>query len=192
MLELAIMVIDRLISLVKQRQETDRQLHDDFFVPLVADFEALHQNYLETFATYRSDIDGSAVPLSPSHPVLARISRDSLFTAQLRGRLLPLQEVKDDPVFADVVRAVLGYISTGEIAKTVLLEGEKPIPNAPRRRLAAGLTAIAAGDRPDDGKRADATALLDQIVMELQVAYKHFMEAAGRTKRRLLDRRLTT
>jgi hypothetical protein len=190
MLELALGVIDRLISLVKQREETDRKLHDDFFVPLVNDFEGLHKNYLDTFAAYRTDIESTTTPFSESHSVLARINRDSLFTAQLRGRLQVLREIEDDPVFSEVVQAVMVYISTGEIAKTVLLEGEKPIPNAARRRLAAGLKEIFSKDLADSSKRAEAIHLVDDVVAELQLAYKEFLDRAGRTKRRLLDRRI--
>lgn len=89
MLEILLAVIDRLVHLVKQRQETDRQLYEDFVVPALADFEILHQNYLDTFHGYLRDIRTER-KLRPNHPVLRKIKEDSLYSEQLRARLKPL------------------------------------------------------------------------------------------------------
>jgi hypothetical protein len=49
MLSAAISVIDRLIQLLKERRENDRNLFKDHIEPMFLDMAAIHQDYLLTF-----------------------------------------------------------------------------------------------------------------------------------------------
>jgi hypothetical protein len=190
MIELAMTLLDRLLAMVKQRQESDRKLHDDFLVPIVGDFEKLRQSYLDTFSAYRADLEKAADPLTADHPVLGRIARDAVFTAQLRAKLEALAEFRSDPVFADLVNAARSYVASGEMARFVLVEGQKAIPNVARQRLIEGWKRIFAGDAADAEKRDNALRVLDDIVAELQGGYQRFAASALHAKRRLLDKRI--
>jgi hypothetical protein len=46
-------LVNGCIELVEQRKESDHKLYEDFVEPALADFEKVHQNYLETFQSYR-------------------------------------------------------------------------------------------------------------------------------------------
>lgn len=88
MIDLLLKVIDRCIDLVKRREELNRRLYTDFVEPAFADFEALHRNYLESFARYQLMIKASDVPLNYKHPIVEALADDSLFSSHLRSKLL--------------------------------------------------------------------------------------------------------
>src|ERR1044071_5709867 len=101
MLELFLKLIDRFIDLAKRRQDINRSFLTDFVAPAMADLEAVHKDYLESFLRYRNKLEDQTIPLGPEHPVLASIEKDNLFSEGLRAKILGLDPFIDDPVFGD-------------------------------------------------------------------------------------------
>jgi len=190
MLDIALSLVDRLITLTKQKHETDRKLHDDFLKPLVEDFDQLHKNYIETFMGYRQTLNQAAGPLNPSHALITRIETDSRFTAHLRTKLLALSQLRTDPIFGKVVWVAHSYICSGDNVKDVLVNGWRSIPNAPRAEVVAGLKEIFSRDTTDAEKRLDGLRLIDRVIDELQDSYQLFFRLTADVKARLLDKRV--
>lgn len=42
-------LIDRCIQLIKHRAEAQRNVFNDFVLPMFSEFEVVHNNYLDTF-----------------------------------------------------------------------------------------------------------------------------------------------
>jgi len=188
MLEILMKVIDRLIQLVKERQESDKKLYEDFVVPAFSDLEKLHQNYLETFQSYRRDIEARSSPLTREHPVLNKIKQDSLYFAQLRSKLSSLHDFRTDPVFGSLIEQIVYYTQGGELGKEILLSGRRRIPNAPRDYAITGLTDLFSGSESETQKREKGLAVLDRVVEELQWSYSQVVEENARLRGRLLGR----
>lgn len=88
-LELGLVAVaDRLIQLLGVRQANRKALLDDFVAPTFAQFEEAHRQYMASFASYREELQRTAEPLTPAHPLLARMRSDNLFSRHLRERLL--------------------------------------------------------------------------------------------------------
>ena len=187
MIELALMVIDRLVGLVRAREASNRQLHDDFLAPMVADFERLHQNYVDTFNGYRS----SLLAAPDFEALLARIATDVNSTSHLRSKLQALTPLRKDPVFGSLVGTAHAYLATGEMGRHVLMEGTRPIPNAARQRIIAGLRQIAMEAVSPSTKADRGIAVVDEVLGDLQGCYAAFARSALATKRSLLDTRIS-
>ena len=192
MLEIAISIIDRLISLFKQREENDRKLFENFVVPITDSLDKLHQDYLDSFDGYRAAICSSNISLDTNHPILLQIRKDALYKAQLRAKLEILSGYEDDPVFSNLVKAVARYISIGMSSRDTLLDGytESTGANYARSYLLNGLTNIFSSDIPNSRKSTCAVKVLDEVVGELQLYYIGFQKAVDIIKRQLLDRRI--
>jgi hypothetical protein len=190
MLDLIGTLVDKLIQLVKQRQETNRKLHDDFLAPILADFEKLHQDYLTSFRAYRLAIESERGAFDSTHPLIAKIEQDSLYSDHLRAKLEPLREYRGDPLFGDVLRSFAGYISGGESGRLAIVHGASPLSNAPRSTAITGLKEVFARETDHSTKRREALAVLDRVVADLQDGYRWFNRNVATLKKGLLDPRI--
>jgi len=189
MLDVLVLVTDRLVALLKAGQERDRKLYDDFLVEFSSSMELLHQNYLETFSRYRDAVQAEASPWNERHPLIGEIEKDMLFTDQLRAKVRSLSDYKDDPVFGGVAKAAEGYLLGGPTSAHVLVNGRR-LMNAARGATIVGLKEIFSQPITDAEKTQAAVALLDRVVSDLQLQYGAFVRTFAGTKRALLDRRL--
>lgn len=182
-------LVNECIQLVEQRKESDHNLYEDFVEPALTDFEKVHQNYLETFQSYRRMLDATAVPLTTEHPVLKKINEDMLFSTQLRLKLEALNEFQKDPVFGPFITSIVRYTHGTENTKIVLLTGRRRFLNVARDYAIKGLTEIFGKETSEIQKQGDALALLDRVVSELQGGYGRVMDEHIKLKKRLLDHR---
>jgi hypothetical protein len=190
MIELALGLIDRVIDLIRHGQERDRQLHEDFFVSFSEDLEQLHANYVEAFARYRASLATAAGPFNGDHPIIKEIQRDIVFTEQLRARVRTLFDYRQDPVFGKLAMAAQFYLAEGATSARKLVEGvDTRHMNARRGEVIDGLHQIFLKQAPEAEIRAEAIALVDDIVVDLQNGYARFVKGAAETKKRLLDKR---
>ncbi len=191
MIELTLGLLDRVIDLIRYGQERDRHLHDDFFVAFTDDLERLHANYMESFARYRAALETATGPFTSDHPVLKDVQRDIVFTEQLRARVRTLFDYRQDPVFGTLAMTAQFYLAEGAGAAHSLLQGVEKgrFMNARRGEVIDGLNQIFRKQVPEAEIRAEAVALVDKIVADLQGGYARFVKGAAETKKRLLDRR---
>ena len=190
MIELALGLIDRVIDLIRHGQERDRQLHEDFFVGFSEDLERLHVNYMEAFARYRASLETATGPFNGGHPIIKEIQRDIVFTEQLRTRVRTLFDYRQDPVFGKLAMAAQFYLAEGTTSAQKLVEGvDTRRMNARRGEVIDGLNQIFLKQAPDTEIRAEAIALVDGIVVDLQGGYARFVKGAAETKKKLLDKR---
>ena len=181
-------LVNECIQLVEQRKQSDHKLYEDFVEPALADFEKVHQNYLETFQSYRRMLDTQAVPFTTGHPVLKKLNEDMLFSTQLRLKLEALNEFQKDPDFGPFITSIVQYTGGTEVIKKVLLSGRRGF-NAPRSYTIIGLTEIFGKEIPEIQKQEAALALLDRVISELQWGYGRVMDEHIKLKKRLLDHR---
>ena len=108
-------LIDRCIQLVRYREEIHRRLFDAYVEPIQTDFEAVHEDYLETFRKYRAMVRAPVPTLDEHHPVLDAITEDSLFNSKLRMRIHGLMACATDPLLGTFLTSIWKYFySVGE------------------------------------------------------------------------------
>ena len=186
MLELALPLIDRLIQLVKSRQDSDRNLYTDFLAPLQKDFEILHEDYMKAFQGFRRNIKETMEPLLPGHEI---IENDSRATAHLRSKILALHEVQDDPTFGLLIRAASTYICSREMLGKVIVTGYRSPPNSARTTAIEGLQEIFRSGLPEVEKKAASIKLIDRIIDEQQDHFAQFQALFSPAKLALLNKR---
>lgn len=189
-MDLIFKLIESLIQLARQREESDRKLHQDFVEPSLSDFEKVHQNYIETFKSYRKIITSDSEPMNKAHSVLKQIKEDMLFSAQLREKLKALEEYENDPVIGAFVSSISNYMNYGENNKYVLVEGYRSSPNSARYTVIKGLIEILESADSEEQKREESVSLIDKSVDELQASYGDVTAEYLKLKKKLLDRRL--
>jgi DNA-binding protein H-NS len=189
MIDLIVKLIEKCIQLVQQRQEANRKLYTDFVEPAISDFEKVHQNYLETFKQYREMLTSDSTPINSKHPVLQKLEQDINFSAHLRTKLTALHQFKDDPVFGTFIMRIVQYTEGGEMSKIITLKGRR-LFNTPRSATIVGLSQLFNSEQSEDEKRAQALALMDKVIEELQWAYGQVIEEQLKLKRQTLDKRL--
>lgn len=81
-----IQVIDRLIQLVDRREKVNRAMFMDFVVPVMADFELVHQDYIESAKRYIALLEDKTVPFNDEHPIFESIRQDRLLAAHLKQK----------------------------------------------------------------------------------------------------------
>lgn len=190
MIELLLKVIDKLLQLSNERRDNNKELYDIYVVPTFLALEELHQNYLETFRSYRRDLASWEYPLTPDHPLLNRIREDSLYSAQLRSRLSVLRNLYEDPLFGSLIIRIVQYTQGTVDSKHIVLDGRERLRNAPRSMTIRGLISILSSDEPEANKLERGLNLLDRVVSELQISYQKLLEINLELKRKLLDNRL--
>lgn len=93
MLDLFLKLIEKLIDLVKQRQQLNRATFDELASPAMASMEAVHDDYVKTFSEYRAILKDKHIPLDDEHPVFdkikVRLAHDDPRTTQAIYRRKP-------------------------------------------------------------------------------------------------------
>jgi hypothetical protein len=136
---------DRLIQLIMHRQQARLDLLKDHVGPVFAAFEAVHAQYLSSFAQYRQILKTATDAMTPSHPILDRIRTDNLFTEHERTKILGLGTAADDPELGAFVRLIRDYVVDTRVAADPMAgyRGRRfANPQHWRRTLIAELEAI--------------------------------------------------
>lgn len=188
LLELVSKLAKQCDELLKERKESDEKAYEDFIESALADFEKVHQNYLESFQGYRRMVDGQSGSHTLEHPVLKKLDEDMLFTTQLRLKLEALSEFQQDPLFGPFIKKIVEYTQGSELSKKVLLTGRRGL-NVSRNYTIVGLKEIFEKEIADSQKQTEALALLDRVVSELQFVYGRVLDEHMKVKKRLFDRR---
>lgn len=80
-------LLDGLIELARPRRQLETQLLQDAAESAFAEFEAIHQHYVQSFRTYRVLLSGGNADL---RSVISRIREECLFTEHQRAKLRQL------------------------------------------------------------------------------------------------------
>lgn len=191
-LDLSLKLIDRCIALVKHREESNKNLYRDFVAPAVADFEAVHKNYMESFRQYGDMIANSNTVLNEKHSVIKTITRDSLFSHDLRAKVYALRDLIADPLVGKFVKAIYEYMDWAsdpglDFGATMYLHGDSP-SNPKRYELREGLEKVFSKEwTGQDEKRLHGLRVVDEIVFLTQEKYSAVVGEHTALKRRLLQ-----
>ena len=105
-------IVDRLIALVRRREEVDRARYEDFVQSVMTEVDALHAHYLEAFRRYRDSlIDKKQLEAS----FLDTVGQDSLFSRDLRARVRALADAEWDARLRPLMRAVHAYLDLATV-----------------------------------------------------------------------------
>ena len=115
-------LVDRLLQLIKHRKEQNQELYSNFVEPAIADFEAVHKNYMESFKSYRTTLREGKTPLDMEHPLFDKIREDSLFSSEIRSKVAAIQELDGDTVIGPFAKAVSIYVLGQEQYNKVILD----------------------------------------------------------------------
>jgi hypothetical protein len=190
-------VIDRLISLVKRREEVNRSTFNDMLSPAMASIEEVHKDYLASFARYRLGLKDKGVPLNSAHPVFDSIKEDNIFSEQLRSKVMVLQPHLKDEKFGKFLTAIHMYLFSAALPR--LTDSTFPVqqssdesdyqpPQQVRSGYGRSLSTIFASNRGnDEDRRQRAIKALDDAVMELQKNYRQILVAFTALKKNLLS-----
>src|SRR3954468_5170048 len=110
MFELVQILVDRCIALAKRREDVNRAIFVDFVVPLVADFEAVHRDYVESFRRYREMITTSPLELDTEHPVMEALRVDEVFSAALRLKIPSSSDFAHSETLGSLADAMQRYL----------------------------------------------------------------------------------
>jgi hypothetical protein len=105
MLEFAValpQLIDRIIQFAKRREEVKRNQFADFVAPTMANLDAIHKDYLESFRRYTTLLADETIPLSPAHPIFEDIRSDNLYSSGLRAKVASLDSAGISKTMPDV------------------------------------------------------------------------------------------
>lgn len=197
MLDLVLKLIDKLIELVKRREEVDKDLFSNFLVPAMTDFEAVHKSYVDSFRKYRECVADRNNALDRRHKVFDLIKEDMLDSIDLRGKVLALYQLEVDPVFSSFIRSIREYLDSpidtkGYITEFVLqlIPGVGPAANAARISLCHSLircmSECLTANTGEDARRALALKLIDNKIEELKLKYNEVSKEFIKLKIRLL------
>jgi hypothetical protein len=138
-------LVDRLIQLIRHRQQVRLDLLKDHVTPVFAAFEAVHAQYLSSFSRYRQMLKTSGDPLTTAHPLIDTLRTDNLFTEHERTKILGLGGAIDDPELGAFVRLIRDYVVDVRVADDPMAgyRGRRfTNPQHWRRTLIAELEAI--------------------------------------------------
>jgi len=129
-------LISRIIELLKEEQRLKKSMHDDFIMPLMNQFDDIHENYIETFIKYGETISHGDLPLDKKHPLFKEIKKDGLSSGSMRVKLGALWRALDER--RDNSDELMRLLES--IANYLQLAVVSPVPsNVARANLASDL-----------------------------------------------------
>lgn len=87
MIELFLKLMEKLVELAREKKKANRSLHDDFVLPLMKQYEELHNQYVSTFQEYGSLINAELPEFTVNNHVFAKIKSDILWSHTNREKL---------------------------------------------------------------------------------------------------------
>jgi len=117
---------DRVISLLRRREEVDKALFDQAVKPAMDDLEKLHASYLDRFGQYRALVEAATPEGWSPLALLERMQRDALYGAADEARLAQLNAIQLGHAAADAfLREVVGYLASAQAMLT--LPPDRPV-----------------------------------------------------------------
>ena len=111
---------DRVIALLKRREEVDKTVFDQAVKPAMDDLEKLHSTYLARFEQYRAQVEAATPQDWSPTALLERIRRDALYGATNEAWLAQLNAVELGHATADAfLREVVGYLASAQAMLTL-------------------------------------------------------------------------
>lgn len=112
MLEISLInsLADRVISLLKRREETRRAILEKTVAPAMVELEALHKSYVTRLLLYRKLASDEDNPLNEDHPLVKRIAEDDIYEAHIEAKLIAIAHAGESA--SDLVRGFceeIGY-----------------------------------------------------------------------------------
>lgn len=205
---------DRLIQLLKYKQEKRKELLKEHVIPLFEEFEHVHSAYLESFSRYRDQIVNAQGP--NWIPVLQDvILRDNLFSANARSKIKRLAQAGFFDIDEPFVAGICDYVTGIRIIDSVVRNkdpqrwrssfsealdgiadgtwtfaeggfslGKKEIESNKKKVLALYPISQKIG-KEDAAKRAFALHALDLIVSDMQKQYDIVCSAYAKLRKTL-------
>jgi hypothetical protein len=100
-----IALVDLILNRRDKVKENKQNYLNNFIEPVFSQFKIVHNNYLETFNSYRSEIESSQK--FNINIIVNKIKKDSLFSQNLRSELLaPLRE----ELASEFISAIYNYL----------------------------------------------------------------------------------
>ncbi len=103
-------LINRCIQLAERREKARKHLFDDFISPIYQEFEAIHNEYIQSFRRYRELIKSSKTPLRKNSPILDLVREDLLFTSGQRAKVIELLRFSNEPAVGQFISAIHSYL----------------------------------------------------------------------------------
>ena len=164
-------------------QQYRKELFTNFVEPIYEELEVIHKSYMETFQSYRTQIETTDTPMNPQHPVFASMQKDHAFTDTDRAKLAAIAEELN--TFKSPVAKEIAKIPEGHFAQNIINYITAPPNafsnwgyNAPRKSLLLQLKST--------NSKEKAIELLDSAVEELQEQYVSITREYMKLKSNLL------
>lgn len=182
MIETAILgaLIDRIIALLKRREEVKLAHLEKFIAPSVQNLEALHQEYVVRFSKYRDAVEDTQFALDMKHPVLAMMKKDAIYARAAETKIAELNHLKISVgVASSLFDAMKCYLLSNTVPTFAPLDIDIRIyelgglPNARTRQVPEALSIVLSDsiELNDEGRRQLMIEVLDAMVVELQERY---------------------
>jgi hypothetical protein len=181
------LIIDRLIQLVERQEKVSRNTFTDFVAPVMTDFDAVHQDYLDSFNRYAELLQDTTHPFDLNHPIFNAIERDRVMSRHLRGRARVLRaSAADNHVFKKLAGSIEEYF--GEQVPWVST-GQLQPGRSGRTVLANALKSLAQSENIGLPPHELALSALENTTYDLQTCYSQVLDDFQELKENLLKPR---
>jgi len=200
--ELLIPLLDKCIQLLQMKEVHKQQFLDEMVTPAYKQFELLHKGYLESFASYRTQIAEAGDFAEVAREITQSLRNDNLFTSDQRAKAAEFTEAvhlkkAGDSKLAEGIRGFADSISQYLGAKVSLVSHDEtaaplfpynPASQRWRSSFAEEIRKLKQVDNvPDETKKKAALSHLETTVGEMQELYHHVTTYYMLIKKELLN-----
>ncbi|MBI5934689.1 MAG: hypothetical protein HY867_13365 [Chloroflexi bacterium] len=187
--------IDRLVELLKTKQENKEKLFANFVQPAYESFERAHQRYIECFQEYQKFLSTQTeLNANTIRELLVRLRQDSLWEQNIRQSAIAEAEWLTDSHrynFIPFINAIKNYFEEPVSGKTKMVQSAidaSMLSNSPRVFLYNVLTMLLISTQDEKMRKRVSKAGLDETIKHLQrnrlIVQKEYLAA----KKYLLQR----
>lgn len=178
MLEVLLRLVDRFVSLAERREKQRGEFFRNFIEPLWKDFDAVHQNYLDSFRRYLELSASAELAFDHQHPLFRVVEIDSMLLDSLREKIgsafetlgrAPSGEV--EMTLQELQEACLLYLLAGAEVTSVYTTPSFRTVNGIRMELNSALRAVVNDPAPNELNRRVAELRIKECIARLQNRY---------------------